>query len=130
MSSTYWVLCLSHDPAITEGQYRTTEAAAEAISAGIEGHPHCDLLISRVSGAPIGFGCPPSKAGGDQRACHGHREVEWTDAAWLRVLAYVHQSTDDTARSLVRSPMFRCWSWERLRRLRHELQIIVKEEGV
>lgn len=124
MSSTYQVLCLSHDPASTCSEHRTAEDALNAIRGGYEGHPHCDLLISRVSGAPVEFGCPPSvdlRAG--QHACWGHRDVEWVDADWLRVLTHVREDSDEAVRSLLNRPMLRCWSQERLLRLRYELGI-------
>lgn len=128
MSSTYKVLCLSHDPATVYSGYRTPEGAVEAILAGPEEHPRCDLVISEVSGAPVRFGCPPAadlRAG--QHVCWGHQRVEWVDADWLRLLAHAYEGPggDAVVRSLLHGPMKRCWSRERLVRLRYELGIEV-----
>lgn len=50
MSSTYRILCVSHDPALTTGSdYNSPEAAEAAIRLGVNGHPTCDLLIGRYS---------------------------------------------------------------------------------
>ena len=51
MSSTYYVLCLSHDPAITvnDSGYSSPEAAEEAIRDRASGHEACDLMIGRYS---------------------------------------------------------------------------------
>jgi hypothetical protein len=122
VSSTYRILCLSHDPAITTGDYSSPEAAAAAITAGVDEHPHCDLLIGRYSAALVEVGCPPSlsKRPGQYR-CHTHASTEWAGTAWLRILAAVHQSGDDKMRALASDSHLRHWPWERLRRLRGEL---------
>ncbi|MFF2852699.1 hypothetical protein ACFVT5_41360 [Streptomyces sp. NPDC058001] len=112
MSSTYYVLCLSHDPATTAGEYRTPEKAADAIKAGIEGHPACDLLVEHVSGGPVEIGCPPH---------YYHRDVEWVDVEWLRLLARAYGSTDPGVLDAVRKGRFTCWSRDRLHRLRYPL---------
>lgn len=123
MSSTYGVLCLSHDPAITAAyDYGSHENAAQAIAEGIEDHEHCDLLIGRYSAALVEAGCPRSK---DQpanlRCCHGG--TVWADADVLRLLAAAYQSQDEAVRSATKRFEFRCWSPERLRKLRRELGI-------
>lgn len=124
MSSTYRILCMSHDPATLHGDYHSAEDAAADIAAGVYGHPHCDLMIGRWSGAFVELGCPGShRPRPGQRACWGHRSTEWADAAWLRVLALVHQQDSDTARKLTGQTVLLCWSWDRLRRLLDELGI-------
>lgn len=126
MSSTYLILCLSHDPATAEGECRTPEEAAERIRVGVEGHPSCDLLLARRSGGLIEVGCPDStdpRPG--QRPCRMHGRTEWVDVAWLRLLAAAHQSDNEAQRSFAEARDFQCWSWERLRRLRDWLDIPV-----
>ena len=50
MSSTYRVLCLSHDPAIVAADdYQRPETAEAAITEGIAEHAGCDLVIGRYS---------------------------------------------------------------------------------
>jgi hypothetical protein len=51
VSSTYRVLCLSHDPAIVAADdFQRPEQAEEAIRDGMtNGHEHCDLMIGRYS---------------------------------------------------------------------------------
>ena len=51
MSSSYAVLCLSHDPAViaADSEWNRPEQAEQAIRDGIASHEHCDLLIGRYS---------------------------------------------------------------------------------
>lgn len=122
MSSTYYILCLSHDPATTHGEYRTPEEAETAITAGITGHPHCDLLIGRYSYPLVEAGCPASRNQPAQlRCCHG--ATVWADADVLRLLAAGYQSQDEAVLEATKQFEFHCWSWERVRRLRDELGI-------
>lgn len=125
MSSVYRILCLSHDPATSAEEYCTPEAAAKAIASGVDGHRRCDLLIGRYSYPLVEVGCPPTAARGGPPLCYAHRDIVWVDSAWLRALCVVHQLDDEPARALVRDPQLRCWSWERLLRLRDELGITI-----
>jgi len=120
VSSTYYVLCLSHDPATTAREYSTPEQAAAAIKAGIEGHPHCDLLIERVSGGPVEYGCPPHDTRSVGPRCY-HRGVAWVGVEWLRLLGRAHESTDPRVLEAVQVGRFYCWTRDRLHRLRHAL---------
>lgn len=124
MSSTYYTLCLSHDPAISYRRHRTdAEALAEIAAGAIEEHPTCDLVVLRVSGGPSELACPPS----DQHrpdGCLAHSDPVWIDADVLRCLAAVRRSelpeinaTADTTR------LFHHWSRQRIHRLRHVLDI-------
>lgn len=130
MSSTYRILCISHDPALITGDYDTPEAAAAAITAGVPKHPHCDLLIGRYSYPLVEVGCPPShpRRPGQGVGCYPHATTEWVDVAWLRMLAAVHQSGNEEMRAVTSSPQaLRHWPWERLRRLRDELNLSITE---
>ena len=120
MSSNYYILCLSHDPATTAREYGSPEEAAGAIKAGIEGHPGCDLLIERVSGGPSEYGCPPRDTRPAGPHCY-HRDVEWVDTEWLRLLGRAHESTDPRMQDAVKRGRFFCWTRDRLHRLRHSL---------
>lgn len=128
MSSTYRILCLSHDPATTTGDdYRTPEAAERDIAKGIDDHPNCDLMIGRYSYPLVELGCPPSR---DQRVklrCT-HGNTEWTDKEWLHLLAAAYQSEDPAVRQAVKDGYHHCLPWDRLQRLRAELGITVKEQ--
>lgn len=120
MSSTYRILCLSHDPATTHGEYRSPNDAQTAIAVGVDGHPNCDLLIGRFSYPLVEAGCPASRhQPAKLRCCHGG--TVWADADVLRLLAAGYQSQDEAVRAAMKQFEFRCWSWERLRRLRDEL---------
>lgn len=123
VSSSYYVLCLSHDPATVVSEHSGAGDATEAIENGYDSHPHCDFLISRVSGAPVEFGCPGIRTpdGGDL-ACWGHSKIVWVDADWLRLLS-MFEPEDPRLHQLKSRPGLRCWSHERLRRLRYELKI-------
>lgn len=131
MSSTYHILCLSHDPALTVtglGHNRPEEAEA-AVRDDTDSHAHCDLLIARHSGALVELGCPPSyPAREGAYRCGAHGRTEWVDVEWLLLLAAAHQSGDEAVRAAAGHRGFSCWPWGRLRRLRVELGITVKEE--
>ena len=123
MSSTYHVLCLSHDPATLIAEFGNPEDAQEAISKGFSEHPECDILISRVSGGPIEFGCPgdPKSWRNSHRKCFVHNNIKWVDKAWLRLLFYVQQNPSAEAKRLMSDTHLLCWSPERVNRLRFEL---------
>lgn len=122
MSSTFYVLCVSHDPAILSTEHRTPGDAAEAIKTGRELHPGCDLVIEEVSGGPVEIGCPPADTRSSRPRCY-HRDVEWTDVGWLRLLLRAYNSADPDVADAVRRGRFTCWPQERLHRLRGSLGI-------
>lgn len=125
MSSMYHVLCMSHDPAALIVEFNTAAEAQSALTQGFEWHPECDLLLSRVSGAPIEFACPGivSSPGAEQPACQGyHNSIEWVDANWLRLLVQARQIEQDNPSKLMDSNTFKCWTPERLTRLRFQLE--------
>lgn len=132
MSSTYYILCLSHDPAITVNDpgYNRPEQAEEAIRNRPIEHEHCDLMIQRVSGAPVEYGCPRSADQPDHlrpkvlRCYHGG--TAWVRSEWLLLLAAAYQSDDPAIREAIRQGRHSCLPWERLRRLRVELDVTVK----
>lgn len=125
MSSSYHVLCLSHDPSIrVAGDYNRPGEAEDFIRDGDHQHTDCDLLIARVSGALVELGCPPT---GDefrrhQYQCSRHHETSWGGANWLRVLALA-QRAECLPPALLDKYTFRCWPNVRLHRLREELDL-------
>lgn len=135
MSSTYYVLCLSHDPAITVNDpgYNRPEDAEEAIRDGVTGHEQCDLMIGRYSYPLVELGCPSTRGRSTPprpngiACCHG--STDWTDRDWLWILAAAYQSSDPAMMAAVeRGHQRQCLPWERLRRLRVELGIDMKEQ--
>jgi hypothetical protein len=123
VSSTYNVLCLSHDPAIVIEGFNTAEDAHKAILETPEVHQGCDLLISRVSGAPCEFACPGEIRNHEtHQTCYYHTNLQWIEADWLRLLAYVQGDKSKEIRELRRRSALRCWSPERISRLRYELE--------
>lgn len=122
MSSTYYILCLSHDPATTEGECYTAEEAEQRIAAGLETHPNCDLAVSRHSGAVCEIGCITSKHRKTKLTCY-HGALIWAEADWLRLLAAAHQSNDPAVRAVAEKSRHRCWTPERIQRLRLELDL-------
>lgn len=133
MSSNYSVLCLSHDPAIIvhDPGYNRPEQAEAAIRDGIAGHEQCDLMIGRYSYPLVELGCPrsadqPEHLRPDTLRCY-HGGTMWTSKDVLLLLAAAYQSTDPAMREAVDTARFSCLPWERLKRLRVELDITVKE---
>jgi hypothetical protein len=120
VSSSYYILCLSHDPATTVRECSTAETAAAAIKAGIEAHTGCDLLIERVSGGPVEYGCPPHDTRRAGPHCY-HRDVGWVDTQWLQLLGHARISPDPGMQKAIKQGYFRCWTRDRLHRLRHSL---------
>jgi hypothetical protein len=124
MSSTYYVLCMSHDPATIVTEHGNTHDAEAAILERFENHPHCDFLIMRVSGAPVEFGCPGTDLPvGTAGGCLGHSKTYWIDADWLRLLTYVEGDQSGELQKLRLRPALRCWSADRLKRLRFHLGV-------
>jgi hypothetical protein len=134
VSSTYRILCLSHDPAITVNDpgYNRAEDAERAIRERPTDHEHCDLVIGRYSAAFVELGCPTSRGQPEHlrpsllRCYHGG--TKWTDMDWLLLLAAAYQSTDPGVQKAITDGRHGCLPWERLRRLRAELGITLGEE--
>lgn len=120
MSSTYRILCLSHDPATAEGEYVTAEEALTAIAEGLPTHPNCDLMVGRYSYPLVEVGCPPTKHQPANLACV-HGGTAWTGSAWLRLLLAALQSSDLDVLAVATGGRHTCFPWERLHRLRGEL---------
>lgn len=122
MSSTYRVLCLSHDPAIVaaDGDWNRPEFAEAAVRDGVEGHETCDLLIGRYSYPLVEVGCPPQREGG--LACGWHSRTQWTDRGWLQLLYQAQQEpTGKLLAAVTDQNQFRCWTPQRLARIAIEL---------
>jgi hypothetical protein len=126
MSSTYRLLCLSHDPAIeahplSDGWHTRAEAEQAAVDV-VPNHEGCDILIMRYSGDLVEVGCPnrPGHAG----SYHPHIVV-WADVTLIRFLALAQRAPEGTPeRQLAdRPPLPGCWKPERLHRIRHELHL-------
>ncbi|MFJ3839435.1 hypothetical protein ACIPY6_28565 [Streptomyces sp. NPDC090054] len=122
MSSTYYILCLSHDPATVEGECYTPEEAEQRIAAGLDTHPNCDLAISRHSGAVVEIACATSKHRKVDLRCY-HGGLAWIDADWLRLLAAARHSADPVVRMISATAGHICWPPERIQRLRLELDL-------
>lgn len=125
MSSTFRVLCLSHDPAIVaaDGDWNRPEMAEAAIRDGIEGHENCDLVIGRYSYPLVELGCPPSSSAprvGQHRCGYHPHNTNWADITWLWLLALAQQEPDDSPLRRAAARARDCWSTERLYRLRNE----------
>jgi hypothetical protein len=140
MSSTYRILCLSHDPAIElapewsgptgqSGWAAAIAAAADPASdERLAEHVACDLLVGRYSYPLIEVACPPTNHR-DVRHFHGpgggtHSVEYWVDADWLRLLTLARESADENMAALLRRHRFVfCWTPTRLNRLRDHLAL-------
>lgn len=118
MSSNYQAICLSHDPAMlvsdAYGERHSNQAAA--LMCGRQEHPRCVLLIGRWSGGLIQVCCPgqvgyPPEHPAPPMHSGSHRDDQWTEASWLRLLAL----SDDTMRA--KAGRTDCWTYDTARRL-------------
>lgn len=117
MSSSYYLYCVSHNPAswITELGHPETISRPDDLN---ETHPHCDFVIVQVSGAPIKFGCP----GYGNCPCGGHSNIEWINIDWLRLLDFFEpDDCRSEVQELLKRSTFSCWSFERLKNLRIQM---------
>lgn len=124
MSSTYRLLCLDHDPAIAVGhaEFTTPGAALAAVDQPTEqlagDHRDCDLVVGRWSGDLVELACPSHD--------YHPRDAKWVDADWLRLLlaagntAHSKSSWLHVALDRLHN-VRRCWTFDRLLRLRHQL---------
>jgi hypothetical protein len=127
VSSTYRILCLSHDPAIDYGEYRSSEDAEDAIADGIPEHARCDLLIGRYSYPLVEVGCPATRHQPAHLRCH-HGGTVWVDADWLRLLTAARQSGDEAVQAAASKIRQHCWTSQRLDRLHDELGLDRQEQ--
>lgn len=129
MSSTYSVLCLSHDPALiaAEGNWYSPEEAEAAIrerTHGLSDHAACDLLIGRYSYPLIEVGCPGSRVHEGRRCKSLHGPTKWTERSWLQLLYHAQQEPNVLGAVTDRHELV-CWTPGRLRRIAADLGITI-----
>jgi hypothetical protein len=125
MSSLYKILCLAHDPSLVIGdnEWRISTQPLYYIAHPQDNewtvdHTSCDLLIGRYSYSLVEICCPPS-FGRVLTNSHfnSHRDAEWVDVAWLRLLRhYYKESPIEPVRGIPQ-----CWNYNRILRLRNVL---------
>jgi hypothetical protein len=123
VSSSYYALCVSHTPAITiSADLGRADADHLTTRDRFTGHDHCDIVIERVSGAPVEMACPGTQLPGPTGCKGRHRDVEWIDVAWLRLLAAATTAPNTVDPELLRGVSAHgCWTPERMTSLRAEL---------
>ncbi|MEU1275293.1 hypothetical protein [Streptomyces sp. NPDC005799] len=134
MSSTFHIACLSHDPAVsvTDLGYNSAGEAEAQIRSGVEGHPNCDLLIIRWSGAPVEVGCPGhDRAAGTRPPAHwcriSHSHTKWVHTTWLRVLVHARLGAG-LPDKIANHFDVACWTEQRVWRLREEIGLDLTEQ--
>jgi hypothetical protein len=122
MSSTYHLLCLSHDPAIRidcDLSFEAVKALDDREHGALAEHQQCDLAAGRYSYPLIEAACFGSQLPGPTACLKRHNRPIWTDRNVLRlVVAATGTLPDDLLK-----PFRPCWPAERLARLRVELGI-------
>lgn len=114
MSSSFHVACLGHTPALNI-EYASWNSAPDALEAvtnrndGLQGHPDCDLVVVRHSGAPVEIGCPPN--------LWHPTSTHWVDMDWLRLLAWSSSQSSTPRLDAIRARFARCWGDDRLSKL-------------
>jgi hypothetical protein len=125
VSSAYYLLCLSHDPALVLDHdfgcngikaLSTREHDVHGEHDVFARHPECDLVAGRYSYPLIEVGCFGRQLPGPT-GCRGHHNaVDWTEATVLRLLSAASGKVDE---KLIEP--FTCWPANRLAKLRCEL---------
>lgn len=123
MSSSYYVDCLAHDPAIRIAELGRDDDMRNACAMGFGDHGRCDTLLMRVSGGLSEVGCPGIK----NEQCRGHRDIRWVDVDVLRLMYYTMDDTRPEVQKLFECYTFWCWTKDRLRRLRYEISVVEEE---
>jgi hypothetical protein len=121
VSSAYYLLCLSHDPALVidhnfgcDGIKALGDREHDFLAA----HQECDLVAGRYSYPLIEAACFGRQLPGPT-SCKGcHNAVDWTEAQVLRLLSAASGKVD---MKLIEP--FTCWPPDRLAKLRRELGI-------
>lgn len=133
MSSTYYLLCASHDPATyISGEWSTLDDALSAVVLlpslrdDRGQHALCDLVIARSSGGTVELTCPPMRAAAGCKRTHSVPITERVE--WLRLLYLARQVpiTNDgpfahgaALPEAVLDFNDSCWKARRLERLAH-----------
>jgi hypothetical protein len=127
MSSTYRILCLSHDPAVDidpgHAGFQTEAGALEMVARmRIEqdmDHGPCDLLVGAYSYPLWCVTCPGVPIGQTAKSGCTHREHRAIEVRWLRLAAAVARLAPDEFPDLMIGQS--CWSSQRLHRLREAI---------
>lgn len=136
MSSTYRVLCMSHDPALTIDVDFSSSSEAVAAVLNVSGgdvdyrlasHAQCDLLIGRFS-YPLVEVCCVGRPGLTKHPRLQHPGDKWVDAQWLRLMYGAMGATGQLGEA-ADAIAATCWTWPRISRLRCELGIEQSEEA-
>lgn len=136
MSSLFSAVCLAHDPAIDIGpEYGQLPELLDAWThhtGGFTQHKGCRVRFLRYSGGLVEVGCPPHPPD------HAwHRDVQWVDAYWLRLVWVAHCAAvalhhpqlwrgDQVAKVLARVPD----CWDRQRVIGRMVTLLGLDEGV
>lgn len=119
VSSDYRPICLSNNPALElEDVGNQDRGLAEVHARRV--HDRCDIVLGRYSYPLIALGCLGDESWRTARRPCAHRDPEWIDIGWLRVLliAYdAHAEDPELVTRVVRSAA-RCWPAARLEQLR------------
>ena len=96
MSSTYRIICLSHDPAFIldfESQHREAVEQVSTTGDTLYRHENCDLVAGRFSYPLIEVGCFPRKGPNGHSACKvpQHSNMIWYDRDVLRLVWWANR---------------------------------------
>lgn len=119
MSSTYRALCLSHQPALVIGEPEwQTAAELEGVLADapkhLPEHATCELMGGAYSYPLVRLYCPGNGCGGAHRG-------RWMDIDWVRLVLAAYDSPANPRLTGALKFVPKCWSYERLDRLRREI---------
>lgn len=114
MSSTYRLICMSHDPALViyDNEWNNpglaADAAVERFVSPADRHQHCRLMIGRWSGGLFEVGCVRNSK---HPGVYHPTTDEWVDLAWLRLIVI------SGAEAVEQAKLPTCWTYEVAARL-------------
>lgn len=133
MSSTYNLICASHDPALVIGEdyhefnFPMEQAGTRNNRDALGEHAYCDLLVGRFSYPLIEVACPGGAT--CKPGFHSWQYDSWVKVGWLRLLyaVYTTNTTALGAYNIEKLAIPCCWTRTRVLRLGKLLEMPERE---
>ena len=117
MSSTYKLLCLSHDPAmVISDDDICNEFTPNRNHPALEDHVNCDIMIGAYSYPLVRVGCLGTQMEGISGCLGHHCSTNWIDIDWIQLLHVLYNSEIPEI-EWKNDNNFRCWTKQRVQRI-------------